>query len=226
MDMIPLKTQARDAEKTAKILRKESLVPCVVYGNETENTSIQCDYSTLYKAYATAGGSTIVELDIEGKKVPVLFHELSFDPVSDKIIHVDFYAVNMKKEIETQVPLEFTGEAEAVESLGGVLITTLDHVTVTCLPTNLPSSLQVSIEGLQTFADAVHVSDIVAPEGVAIVDDVEAVVATVQEPRKEEEPVAEEGAEGEGSEGEAAGGEGEKKDGEEGGSEGGEEKSE
>lgn len=224
MEMISLKAQARSSEKAAKLLRREDLVPCVVYGNEAENTSVQCDYNELYKAYTLAGGSTIVDLDVDGKKIPSLFHDLSFDPVSDKILHVDFYAVNMKKPIEAQIPLEFVGESEAVKGLSGVLVTTNDHVTVRCLPTALPHSLEVSIESLETFNDVIHVSDIVAVDGVEIVDDPETMVATVQEPRKEE-VIEETPAEGEGAE--TAEGEGEKKEGEDGEkAEGGEEKSE
>lgn len=191
--MILLKAQARPAEPSAKVIRRQSLIPAVVYGNETENTSIQCDYNELYKAYVQAGGSTIVDLDINGKKVPSLFHDISFDPVSDRIIHVDFYAVNMKKPIEAQIPLEFTGESEAVKSLSGVLVTTQDHVTVHCLPTNLPHALEVSLDSLKTFDDALHVSDILPHEGVEIIDDPEMMIATVQEPRAAvEESAAEE----------------------------------
>jgi len=193
MKMISLKAQARTSEKSAKVLRRENLVPGVLYGNEAVNTSVQCDYSEIYKAYATGGGSTIVDLDLDGKKIPSLFHAISFDPVSDKIIHVDFYAVNMKKEIEAQIPLEFIGESEAIKDLSGVLVTTHDHVTVTCLPTNLPALIQVDLGALKTFDDALLVSDIVVPEGVMIADDLDMMIATVQEPRKEveETPVEE-----------------------------------
>lgn len=199
MKMISLKAQARTSEKNAKVLRRENIVPGVLYGNEAVNTSVQCDYSEIYKAYATGGGSTIVELDLDGKKIPSLFHAVSFDPVSDKIIHVDFYAVNLKKEIEAQIPLEFIGESAAVKDLSGVLVTTHDHVTVTCLPTNLPALIEVDLGALKTFEDALLVSDIVVPEGVVIADDLDMMIATVQEPRKEvEETPVEEGASAEG----------------------------
>lgn len=212
MEMISLKAQARPVEPSAKVLRRQSLIPAVVYGNEAENTSIQCDYNELYKAYVQAGGSTIVDLDIDGKKVPSLFHDLSFDPVSDRIIHVDFYAVNMKKSIEAQIPLEFTGESDAVKSLSGVLVTTQDHVTVHCLPSNLPHALEVSLDSLKTFDDALHVSDIVAHEGVEIMDDPEMMIATVQEPRAAVEETA---AEEVSTEGDTPKGDEEKKEGEE-----------
>lgn len=212
--MIPLAAEARSKEATAKLLRKESRVPVVLYGNDVENTQLTCDYSELYRTYAKAGESVIVELDAAGKKVPVLFHELQFEPVSDKIVHVDFFAVDMKKEIEARVPLHFVGESEAVKSLGGVLVTVMDHVTVRCLPADLPQSLDIDITSLETFADALSVSDIKVPDAVTITDSEDARVATVQEPRREE-VVEETPAEGEEGEEDAAEGEtAEKKEGE------------
>lgn len=210
--MISLQTEARP-ENQAKFIRSEGKVPCVLYGNDVEHTQLTCDYSELYRTYAKAGESVLVELDIAGKKVPVLFHELQFEPVSDAIVHVDFFAVDMKKEIEARVPLHFEGESPAVKELGGVLVSVMDHVSVKCLPTALPSHLEVNIEKLESFTDSIIVSDIVIPSGVTISDDSESMIATVQEPRKEVELEPEaavegaEDAEGEGGE-KVEGGEG------------------
>jgi large subunit ribosomal protein L25 len=212
MKMISLQTEARP-ENQAKFIRSEGKVPCVLYGNDVEHTQLTCDYSELYRTYAKAGESVLVELDIAGKKVPVLFHELQFEPVSDAIVHVDFFAVDMKKEIEARVPLHFEGESPAVKELGGVLVSVMDHVSVKCLPTALPSHLEVNIEKLESFTDSIIVSDIVIPSGVTISDDSESMIATVQEPRKEVELEPEaavegaEDAEGEGGE-KVEGGEG------------------
>lgn len=197
MDTISLSATVRNAEKTAADLRREDLVPCVIYGNKSENMSLSCVYNEIYKAYAMAGESTIVDLTIDGKKVPVLFHEIQLDPVSDKIAHVDFYAVDMKKEIEANVPVVFEGEAPAVKDLGGVLVTTHDHVAVRCLPANLPHELTISVAGLVDFESALYVSDLQAPQGVEILDDAEMMLATVQEPRSAVEEEAAATAEGE-----------------------------
>ena len=212
MDTISLKANARPNDTTAKAIRKEGQVPCVIYGN-LDNTTIQCEHNDLYRAYAKAGESTIIELDVDGKNVPVLVQAIQLDPITDKIIHTDFYAVDMKKEIDARVPVQFEGESPAVKDLGGILIHPHDHVTVKCLPKDLPHSLTVSLENLKEFGDTISVGDIAVPNGVKIVDENDVVVATVQEKRKEvvEEPKPEEGAEGEKKEGE---GEGEKKEGE------------
>ncbi len=205
--MIPLPLQARDTERNTKQLRRESVVPCVLYGNDVEPMNLQGDHNELLRTYAKAGESTIVEIEANGKKVPCLVHSIDFDPVTDRVIHIDFYAVNMKKEIETHVPIHFTGEAPAVGEKGAVLLTIADTVTVRCLPSNLPHALEVSLENLKEFGDSVTVAEITAPENVTIVDEPETTLANVQEPRVEEEPEPTE--EGEGSEA-TEGGEGEK----------------
>ena len=221
MKTVSLSVEARAKDITPKDLRRDDVIPCVVYGNDTENTPIQCSHKALLNAYRQAGASTLVELTVNGKKLPVLFHAIDFHPVTEAIMHVDFYAVDMKKEIEAKVPVQFIGEAPAVKDLGGVLVTTLDHVTVTCLPTNLPQNLTVDISDLKEFGDAITIAALQIPEGVVISEEPTTVLVTIQEPRRaEEEETAEaeegeEGAEGtEGAEGEEGKEEGGKKEGE------------
>lgn len=220
MQTIPLTTEALSDGAVAKTIRSEGKVPCVLYGNDVEHTRFMCDYSELFRVYAKAGESVIVDLDVNGTKVPSLFHEVQFEPVSDKIVHVDFYAVDMKKEIEARVPLNFVGESEAVKG-GGVLVQVLDHLTVKCLPSDLPQHLDVDITVLNEFSDSILVSNVPVPENVEVAEEQDAMIATVQEPRRE--AVEETPAEGE--EGAEDGGE-KKEDGGDAKPEGGEGKSE
>ena len=215
MKMVPLSVQKRSPEARAAALRQEGIVPCVLYGNDTESTSLQVDHGPLYKAYVKAGESTLVELDTGEQKVPTLFHAVDLHPVSDKILHVDFYAVDMKKEVEAKVPVEFVGEAPAVKELGGVLVMTFDHVTVRCLPTKLPHNLEVDISGIAEFGDHVTVANLNVEEGVEILEEEDTVLASAQEPRQAEPEPTEETEEGTEGEAKAEGdGEGEKKEGE------------
>lgn len=208
MDSITLKAAKRD-ETAARELRRNGKVPCVVYG-KVDNMTLVCEERDLVKAHHQAGESTVVQLDVDGKKTPVLFHVIDLDPVSDRPIHVDFYAVDMKKEVEAEVQLRFTGEAPAVKEFGAVLLHPEDMVTVRALPANLPHDLEVDLSGLMEVDAALHVSDIKTPEGVEILSDPETVIALVQAAREEEpeEPAAPEAVEGEGAEGAKAEGEG------------------
>lgn len=188
--MVLLSAQARDVSVAAKAMRRNKQVPCVVYGHDVQNTPIQCDLQALHKAFVSAGESTLVQLDVAGKKVPVLFKDVSFDPVSGNVMHADFFAVNMKEEIETKVPVHVTGESPAVKDLGAILVTPVSEVTVKCLPSDLPPSLEVSIVSLAQFHDVLTIKDLKLPKGVKILEDEGTVLATVQEPRKEEVVIA------------------------------------
>lgn len=188
MDMVPLKAAARDAKAKASVLRRSGQVPAVVYGHKVQ-LAVQCPAQELRNAFRKAGESTLVELDVEGKKIPVLFKSVDFDPISDREIHVDFYAVNMDEEIETLVPVHFEGEPLAVKNLGGVFVIVHDHVKVRCLPARLPHSILVSVSGLEAFHMSVAIKDLQVPAGVQLMEAGDTVLATVQEPRKEEEIV-------------------------------------
>jgi len=218
MDMIPLQAAVRDPKVSPKNVRRGGKVPAVVYGNEVKDLHIECEGIALHKAFVKAGESSLIELDVAGRKIPVLFKDLQFDPVAGTEVHVDFYAVNMKEEIDTTVQVRFTGESPAVVELQGVFVAAHPEVTVRCLPKNLPHDLPLDISVLKEFHTSLTVKDIPLPEGVVILDDAEAVVCTVQEPRKEEvieavstEATPAEGAAAAPAEG-AAAAEGEKKE--------------
>ncbi|MEK7105215.1 MAG: 50S ribosomal protein L25 [Patescibacteria group bacterium] len=167
-------------------------IPAVVYGSDIQPMNISIDNSTFVKTLRKAGESTIVDLAVEGQKEPVkvLIQDVQRDPVSSDVIHVDFRQVNMSKPIEAKIQLTFTGEAAAVFALGGTLVKSLEEIEVRCLPTKLVSHLDVDISGLKTFEDAIHVKDIVVPEGMEVLSDAEYTVATVEAPRSEAEMAA------------------------------------
>lgn len=217
MEKIALPANSRTIEDNVKELRRQSRVPGIVYGN-IDNTMLHFDEMELKKAYIKAGESTLVELEADGKKIPVLFHKIDEDPVSDRMIHVDFYAVNMKKEVEADVHIRFEGESPAVKDKNAILVTALDTVTVRALPANLPHDLPIDLSKLDDYDTTITVADLVIPEGVEILNDLEDVIAIAQEPREEEPeevPVVAEGeaaTEGAAAAAPAEGAEGEKKD--------------
>ncbi|MDD5025869.1 MAG: 50S ribosomal protein L25 [Candidatus Peribacteraceae bacterium] len=216
MEMVPLTVTARSKEAAAKVLRKSGKVPCVLYGHNASGVTLQCNYNEIKRAYLKAGESTLVELDTgEKKKIPALFHALDVHPVTNRIIHADFYAVDMTKEITAHVPLQIVGEAPAVKELGGVIVIPHDHVTVECLPVALPHHIPVDISGLATFGATLTIGDLTLPTGVIVQEDKGTVVVLIQQPR-EEEAVTTASVEGAAAEGvasvEGAAAEGEGKD--------------
>lgn len=182
---VALAASPRSKEANVKTLRVEGQVPAVIYGNKVENTLVHIEEIALQKAHKKAGESTVVELDIAGKKVPVLFHAVDTDPVSDRMIHVDFYAVDMKKEVEAEVHIRLENESPAVKD-GAILVTALHTVMVQALPANLPHDLALDLSKLTEMGGSLTVADLIIPDGVTLLTDPTSVVVIAQEPRQEE----------------------------------------
>ncbi len=189
MDILKLNVLERNVSgKALGKLRADGFIPAVRYGHGKDPMNLMVRYIDFAKLYKAAGESTLVELSFDGKKtINTLIHDVQIDPLSGRFTHIDFYQVNMDEEIETDVALEFVGEAPAVKALGGVLIRNLDEVKVKCLPKNLPHSFGIDLTLLKDFDSQIKVSDISLPVGVVILDTPEAIVATVMRPRTDAE---------------------------------------
>lgn len=189
--------------KKVKRLRREGLVPGVVYGpvlNETVSVSV--NEREFRKFYMAHGHSTIFTLTWDGGKQPVLIREVQVDPVRQDMLHIDFFAPNMKVVLRQSVPVSLHGGSDDIEA-GGVLQHVLNELEVEALPADLPSEIHIDISGLTAVGDSLHVRDIAAPENVTIVTDPDATIASVILQAVEEEPAEEEEGE-EGAEGEEA----------------------
>ncbi len=171
-----------------KQLRREGLLPAVIYGNIKESRSLSLDAHTFTKLYMEAGTSTLINLSIDAEKpLKVLVHDVAIHPTRNELTHVDFYAVNLKEKLTTEVPLNFIGTAPVVDVDGGIFVVVKDELEIECLPDNLPQSLDVDISGLLTFDDSIRVKDIVLPTGVTATAEPDEVVASITEPISEEE---------------------------------------
>ena len=174
--------------KKVKALRERGVLPGVLYGPRIKETlPLEINFKEFEKVYKEAGESTLVSLEIEGKKTPVLIHEVKLDPLTGKPIHIDFYQPRLEEEVEVTIPIIFEGEAPAVKELGGTLVKNIHEVEVRALPQNLPHEIKVNMEKLKTFEDDILVKDLPTPKGVKILKELEEVVATVAPPEKVEE---------------------------------------
>lgn len=189
MTKINLSAKLREeVGKKVKKFRKEGMVPAVVYGEKTDNKNLWVDGVELRKVYENAGENTIIELGIgEKDKAEVLIHDIQRDPLSGDFSHVDFFQVQMDKKIESEVPVEFVGDAPAVKEMGGTLVKSLDEISVRCLPADLPSQFEVDLSALKTFDDYVKVKHLPISEKVEILLDPETIITSVSRPRSEEE---------------------------------------
>jgi len=198
-------------------LRKEGLVPGVLYGNG-EPVAISIAERELRRALTGAGGlHSILDVEIDGKgeSHASILKEYQVDPVRGGVTHVDLQEVRLDRAIQASVTVELLGgeDAPGVRE-GGVLSQPLREVTVEALPLEVPEHIDLDVSGMEIGA-TLRISDLTAPEGATLLDDPETVVATVTAPTKvvepeltEEELAALEAeaelAEGEEAEGEAA----------------------
>jgi len=188
MEALELKAEVRQAiGKHVKQLRREGLVPAVLYGKNQETDLLQINAKALHKVLAQAGTHQLIALQIGNKKTTMtLVRDMQIDAVKHNYLHVDFYAVKMDEKVTAEVPLVFTGVAPAVRDLGGIMVHGLNAVEVECLPADLISSIEVNIDGLTNFDDHIAVADLKVPGTVTLLSDPESLVAKVEAPRTAE----------------------------------------
>jgi large subunit ribosomal protein L25 len=196
--------------KAVKNLRRDGLLPAVVFGRDFESSSVQLDAHEFELLRRRTGRNTLLDLALDGgQPTPVLVHGIQEHPISRAPLHVDLLVVKMTEELTVEVSINFVGESVAVDRLGGVLLHLRESVQVRALPDHLPQSVEVDITSLDGFDQVLHVSDISIPSDVTLVTDPGEPLARVQAPRIEEvaEPVeeAEEVPAAEGAEGAAEG---------------------
>jgi len=188
MDKIILSADLRDAVgKQAKKLRQEGKLPAVMYGRDDTPQPVVVDAKEFGHIFAKAGYSTILELNIDGKKANVLIQDVAFDVVKTEPIHADFYQVKMDEVIRTTIPLHFIGESTAVFQQDGSLLTSLEEIEIEALPGNLPQQIEVDIAVLDDFEKTITVADLKIPADVKLLTDVETLIAKVEPPRSDEE---------------------------------------
>ena len=188
--MINLSAKIRkETGKKIKTLKKADRIPAVVYGPGVKNVLVDVDYQEFSKVFKETGESSLVELVVESEKEkrPVLIHDLQKDPVTDKIIHIDFFQASLKIEVEVKVPLVFEGTSLAVKDLGGTLVKNISELEVKALPQNLPHEIRVSIDGLDTFEKHILVKDLIIPKDVKVLLKPDEIVVSVAHLAKVEE---------------------------------------
>ncbi len=198
MEEIKLDVQLRDkiGSRKVKAIRRLDAVPAIIYGGKMEPLPVQVDRRSYEKIMRLhRGESTLFHLDVKDgdKKVAeysVIVKEEQHDPVSDKLIHVDFQRISLKEKIEVNVPIATVGEPIGVKRDGGALDHTLWELDIICFPTNIPAKLEVDVSNLG-IGDVIHVKDLKLPEGVTTKHDPEAIVVSVVKSMKEDSEAGE-----------------------------------
>jgi large subunit ribosomal protein L25 len=195
MEQFELKAEKRTIiGKKVKGLRREGLIPAVLYGPKTEPIPIQCDERELQHVLARAGGTNMISVRIgkarESKMA--LARGVQRDVITGELYHVDFYQVVMTETVKTEVNIILSGEPPAVQQTEFMLLQGTDSVEVECLPGDLIHSIEVDVSTLLEFDDAIYVKDLQVPDNVTILTDGDELVAKFQRLRLAEEEEVEE----------------------------------
>lgn len=162
--------------KKVKNLRKDGLVPGVVYGPALKETvQVSIDAKTFAKFYQIHGHSTLLKLSAGGHNYQVLIRDVQLEPIRKYALHVDFFAPNLKKETTSSVPLVLQNTPEGP----GIFTPHLGELHVSGLPREIPARLEVDCSVLQNEGDSIRVSDLVIPEGITVLTSADEVVATL-----------------------------------------------
>jgi large subunit ribosomal protein L25 len=190
MELRELTVERRDTagKGAAKRLRRQGLVPAILYGARTEPLPLSVAPRDLQRVlHARAGGSVLVSLRLPGENEgrAAVVRDLQFDPVRETLLHVDLQAVRMDEEITVEVPIRVVGEAAGVKEQSGVLAVLLRTVEVACLPTAIPDRIDVDVSALRIH-DVITVGSLQLPPGIRVTLAAGQAVVTVSPPMAEE----------------------------------------
>jgi large subunit ribosomal protein L25 len=192
MEEIKLEAKKRTViGKKVKVLRREGLLPAIIYGTGIEPLAIQLDSREASKVLSLASGSTLINLKIGDENHTVILRDVQVDVIRRDIVHIDFLKVAMDTAITTEVPVRLVGEAPAVTELGGVLVTGLTVVEIEALPGDLPDRITVDIESLIEINSSIKVGDVFFGKGVTILTEPDELLVRIVPQAIEEEVVEE-----------------------------------
>jgi large subunit ribosomal protein L25 len=196
MDTVNLSAKPRSETGTraVKRLREQGMIPAVIYGREFgESLPIVIDGRELRSAMSGHSVHSILNLSIEGRgTTSVLIHDRQLDIETKKLVHLDLHAVNLNEEVDATINIVAVGTAAGVKN-GGILDLVAREIDVRALPAKVPDHLEIDVRELE-IGQALHVRDLVVPDGVTIVAEPEDIIVSVLPPSKVEEPVVAAGA--------------------------------
>lgn len=180
---IEVKKREEIGSNKVKHLRHEGWLPGVIYGHGEESHHIKLREEDLINLiHELHSEATLITLDLEGEILQAIIREVVRDPLTEKLLHIDFQHIHEDEEVSVHVIVEFEGEAYGVKE-GGILNIEHRHLTVRCLPKNMPERILMNISDLD-IGDSLHVSDVELPEGARILEDPTATIVNILSPRK------------------------------------------
>jgi large subunit ribosomal protein L25 len=179
-----LKAVARErvGKGSSRELRRNGLIPAVIYGDKQAPISISINTNEITKRIHAGGFlTTVAVIDVNGEKIRVLPKDYQLDPVRDFTMHIDFLRVSANSQVSVQVPVHFVNEEKSAIKTGGVLNIVRHEVELHCPASDIPEFITVDLAGLKV-GDSVHISAVKLPAGVTPVIDRDFTIATIVAP--------------------------------------------
>ncbi len=171
----------------ARRMRAEGRVPAVLYGRDQETISLTVDAreaSHLFHSISVENTIVNVKIDDDEEEIETLVREIQMHPFRDDIVHVDFYRTQKGVAIEVDVPMSYVGTPQGVRD-GGILDVILHEVRVKCIPSKIPTSIEIDISGLE-IGDSLHAEELEVEDDVQLLTDAVLTLCLVAAPRVEE----------------------------------------
>ncbi len=177
--------QVRKMTDRVKDIRADGFIPAVVYGYGLDSTPIQFDYQEFRKAFRITGKSTVMTLELEGKKLSTLVHDVQYNPLTDEFAHIDFIALDDNAPVTTTIRIRYEGLSPAEKNLQSVISKPHTSIEVSCLPRLLKKYITIDMGQLKNFFDKVTVADldIASEEGIEILTPADAVLVQANTPK-------------------------------------------
>jgi large subunit ribosomal protein L25 len=160
------------------------LVPAVLYGPGLENAELKIKKNDFEKLLKQAGGSTLVDLTIDGKNTEkVLIKTVQREGLYDQVLHVDFFKPSEKKRIIVRVPLVFTGIAKTVKDMGGMQLINMEMIKMRVFAKDLISKIEIDLSKIEKFSDVIRVKDIEVSDAIEVLDNPNNAIASTASPK-------------------------------------------
>lgn len=183
MEKYVLEAQKREViGKKVKALRREGLLPAVIYGSGIDPQPITLDTKAVLQTLKVIGANTLVTIKIGKKEHLALVRDVQREVIKRDLLHMDFQAVSLEESITTAVPLVVVGDAPVIKEFSAVLSSGLDELQIEAKAKDLPDSISVDVSSLEQIGDHILVKDLVIPGEVTVLDDPEELVLVASAP--------------------------------------------
>lgn len=187
---VTLKAAKREEKKVAH-LRTSGLIPAIVYSAGKEPEQLQVKALDVEKIYAQGYEAALVDLETDGKTTKVIIRDMQKNPVTGHFTHIDFYKVDMEKEVRINVPLHFVNDSPGVKERALILNVNRESLDVFCLPGNIVDSIDVDLSGLKEVDDAISIGGLNIPHGIRPAGEQNELIVSLIAPKiQAPEPVA------------------------------------